>query len=73
VARKVMSRRKIVLAPDYEAVLREVFAMTRGSRAEISGVGTTTAHPARLADADAALARAEALAIEDFEVVGESG
>jgi hypothetical protein len=43
--------------------------MTRGSRAEIAGSRATPARPARVADAAAELARAEALAIEDFEVV----
>jgi UDP-N-acetylglucosamine diphosphorylase / glucose-1-phosphate thymidylyltransferase / UDP-N-acetylgalactosamine diphosphorylase / glucosamine-1-phosphate N-acetyltransferase / galactosamine-1-phosphate N-acetyltransferase len=73
VARKVMGRRKVALASDYEAMLREVFAMTRGSRVEIAGGRAEPAHPARIAGAAAELARAEALAIEDFEVVGESG
>jgi hypothetical protein len=73
VARKVMGRRKIALTPEYEAMLREVFAMTRGSRADIAGAGSTLAPAARAAGAAAELARAEALAIEDFEVVGESG
>lgn len=36
VARKVMARRKIALAPDQEALLREVFLMTRGSRADMA-------------------------------------
>jgi UDP-N-acetylglucosamine diphosphorylase/glucosamine-1-phosphate N-acetyltransferase len=73
VARKVMGRRKVALAPDYEAMLREVFAMTRGSRVEIAGGRAELSSPARVAGAAAELARAEALAIEDFEVVGDSG
>jgi UDP-N-acetylglucosamine diphosphorylase/glucosamine-1-phosphate N-acetyltransferase len=73
VARKVMGRRKIVLAPDYEAMLREVFAMTRGSRAEIASAGAGPRLSGQAAGAAAELARAEALAIEDFEVVEESG
>jgi UDP-N-acetylglucosamine diphosphorylase/glucosamine-1-phosphate N-acetyltransferase len=73
VARKVMSRRKVALAPDYEAMLREVFAMTRGSRAEIAASRSKPRVPAPMAGAAADLARAEALAIKDFEVVGESG
>jgi UDP-N-acetylglucosamine diphosphorylase / glucose-1-phosphate thymidylyltransferase / UDP-N-acetylgalactosamine diphosphorylase / glucosamine-1-phosphate N-acetyltransferase / galactosamine-1-phosphate N-acetyltransferase len=73
VARKVMGRRKIVLAPDYEAMLREVFALTRGSRTAIADSGIAPARPARIVGAAAELARAEALAIADFEVVGESG
>jgi UDP-N-acetylglucosamine diphosphorylase/glucosamine-1-phosphate N-acetyltransferase len=69
VARKVMGRRKIALSPEQEAVLREVFAMTRGHRA-----GMTAARPPReagmLADSsEAALARAEAEAILAFEPV----
>ena len=56
VARKVMGRRKVALSADYEAMLREVFAMTRGSRVE-------AALPAQLASAVAGLARAEALVI----------
>jgi hypothetical protein len=47
--------------------------MTRGSRVEIAGSRAELARPARVAGAAAELARAEALAIEDFEVVGESG
>ncbi len=73
VARKVMGRRKVALAPDYEVMLREAFTMTRGSRVEIAGSRAELARPARVAGAAAELARAEALAIEDFEVVGESG
>jgi UDP-N-acetylglucosamine diphosphorylase / glucose-1-phosphate thymidylyltransferase / UDP-N-acetylgalactosamine diphosphorylase / glucosamine-1-phosphate N-acetyltransferase / galactosamine-1-phosphate N-acetyltransferase len=73
VARKVMGRRKIVLGPDYEAMLREVFAMTRGSRVEIAGGRAEPTLPAQAASAAAELARAEALAIEDFEVIGDSG
>jgi UDP-N-acetylglucosamine diphosphorylase / glucose-1-phosphate thymidylyltransferase / UDP-N-acetylgalactosamine diphosphorylase / glucosamine-1-phosphate N-acetyltransferase / galactosamine-1-phosphate N-acetyltransferase len=65
VARKVMGRRKVALAPDYEAMLREVFAMTRGSRAEIAGSRAEPARPARVAAAAAELARAEALAISE--------
>jgi UDP-N-acetylglucosamine diphosphorylase/glucosamine-1-phosphate N-acetyltransferase len=73
VARKVMGRRKVALAPDYETMLREVFAMTRGSRVEIADSRAESARPALMAGAAAKLAHAEALAIEDFEVVGESG
>ena len=67
VARKVMGRRKVVLEPAYEAMLREVFAMTRGSRAEIAG-----ATMPRLTNvpAEQALARAEAEALRAFEPVG---
>jgi hypothetical protein len=73
VARKVMGRRKVVLAPEYEVMLRDVFAMTRGSRAEIARAGITPARSTPSAGAAAELARAEAVAIEDFEIVGESG
>jgi UDP-N-acetylglucosamine diphosphorylase/glucosamine-1-phosphate N-acetyltransferase len=73
VARKVMGRRKVVFAPGYESMLREVFAMTRGSRAEIAASRPDPARLVRAADAEAELARAEAQAIDAFEVVGESG
>jgi UDP-N-acetylglucosamine diphosphorylase/glucosamine-1-phosphate N-acetyltransferase len=67
VARKVMGRRKLALEPAYEAMLREVFAMTRGSRAEIAGatMPRLTGSPA-----EAALARAEAEAVRAFEPLG---
>jgi UDP-N-acetylglucosamine diphosphorylase/glucosamine-1-phosphate N-acetyltransferase len=73
VARKVMGRRKVELAPNYEQMLREVFAMTRGSRAEIAAGRPELARPTRRAAATAELARAEAQAIDAFEIVGESG
>jgi UDP-N-acetylglucosamine diphosphorylase / glucose-1-phosphate thymidylyltransferase / UDP-N-acetylgalactosamine diphosphorylase / glucosamine-1-phosphate N-acetyltransferase / galactosamine-1-phosphate N-acetyltransferase len=73
VARKVMGRRKVALGAEYEQMLREVFAMTRGSRAEIGVSRPELARPARRSGAAAELARAEALAIDAFEVVGESG
>jgi UDP-N-acetylglucosamine diphosphorylase/glucosamine-1-phosphate N-acetyltransferase len=66
VARKVMGRRKVELAPAYEAMLREVFAMTRGSRAEIADSAPPPA-PASLAEGEALLARAEADAVRDLE------
>ncbi len=60
VSRKVMGRRKQELTPAIEAMLRDVFAMTRGSRADI-------AEPARpTADAAPALARAEHAAVAAF-------
>jgi UDP-N-acetylglucosamine diphosphorylase/glucosamine-1-phosphate N-acetyltransferase len=65
VARKVMSRRKVELAPAYEAVLRDVFAMTRGSRAEIADHDTRQLAPRALAEAG--LSRAEEAAIHAFE------
>jgi len=65
VARKVMSRRKIALTESQETLLREVFALTRGSRAEM-----VAGPPLRMqADAEAALARAEAEAVRAFEPV----
>jgi UDP-N-acetylglucosamine diphosphorylase/glucosamine-1-phosphate N-acetyltransferase len=68
VARKVMGRRERLLTPAYEAMLREVFAMTRGSRADIAaGQPRPLLHQA--ADAEAALARAEDEAIRAFEMV----
>jgi UDP-N-acetylglucosamine diphosphorylase/glucosamine-1-phosphate N-acetyltransferase len=72
VARKVMGRRKVELATPYENMLREVFAMTRGSRAEIASGPAEPVGSAQLAGAEAELARAEAQAIDAFEVVGES-
>ncbi|MBK9710641.1 MAG: GlmU family protein [Kouleothrix sp.] len=70
VARKVMGRRKLTLAHDYETMLRDVFAMTRGSRAEIAAGGKPrAASPGSLAEGEALLARAEADAIRAFEPV----
>jgi UDP-N-acetylglucosamine diphosphorylase/glucosamine-1-phosphate N-acetyltransferase len=65
VARKVMSRRKIALTESQEALLREVFALTRGSRAEMVAGPPLRMQP----DAEAALARAEAEAVRAFEPV----
>jgi UDP-N-acetylglucosamine diphosphorylase/glucosamine-1-phosphate N-acetyltransferase len=65
VARKVMGRRKVVLEPAYEALLREVFAMTRGSRAAIAQPAARP--PALSPGAEASLARAEEQAIRAFE------
>lgn len=65
VARKVMSRRKVALTPEYEAMLREVFAMTRGSRAEIAGESGPPRLPAG-ADALVRLDRAEAEALRSL-------
>jgi UDP-N-acetylglucosamine diphosphorylase/glucosamine-1-phosphate N-acetyltransferase len=73
VARKVMRRRNVALAADYEAMLREVFALTRGSRAEIAGGWAEPPRRAPLVGAEAELARAEAQAIDAFEIIGESG
>jgi UDP-N-acetylglucosamine diphosphorylase/glucosamine-1-phosphate N-acetyltransferase len=71
VARKVMGRRQRDLAPAYEAMLREAFAMTRGSRAEIAG-GRPQSQPSAVLD-NAALARAEEEAVREFEMVEQSG
>lgn len=66
VTRKVMSRRKIALATKYETLLRDVFAMTRGSRADIADsvleIGPRTSNRA--------LAQAEADALRAFEPIG---
>jgi UDP-N-acetylglucosamine diphosphorylase/glucosamine-1-phosphate N-acetyltransferase len=69
VARKVMGRRKITLSAHQEAMLRESFAMTRGSRAELTGVVTQRAPGVPADSSEAALARAEAEAILAFEPV----
>ncbi len=66
VTRKVMSRRKQVMSPEYETMLREVFAMTRTSR------GTLAVQPVHLpagrtSAGELALARAETEAIRAFE------
>jgi UDP-N-acetylglucosamine diphosphorylase/glucosamine-1-phosphate N-acetyltransferase len=74
VARKVMGRRKVALSPEYEAMLRDVFGMTRGSRAEIAGEPPARRRGAPVvAAADPALARAEEEAIRAFEMVEQSG
>jgi len=67
VARKVMDRRKVTLTPAYEALLREVFRMTRGSRAEIAERTPARGLPLPPSSAQAALAQAEADAIRAFE------
>jgi hypothetical protein len=69
VARKVMGRRKITLTPQQEDLLREVFAMTRGSRAAMTGAASERAPGATSDSSEAALARAEAEAILAFEPV----
>jgi UDP-N-acetylglucosamine diphosphorylase/glucosamine-1-phosphate N-acetyltransferase len=73
VARKVTSRRKIALVPVYEAMLREVFAMTRGSRVAIAGDHLERQRLGQAADAESALARAEQEAIRAFDMVRQSG
>jgi UDP-N-acetylglucosamine diphosphorylase/glucosamine-1-phosphate N-acetyltransferase len=69
VARKVMGRRKIELSELQEALLREVFAMTRGSRAEMTGMVAARPPGAPADSSEAALARAEAEAILAFDPV----
>ncbi len=64
VARKVMGRRKLTFSAQQEAMLREAFALTRGSRAELAGA---VAERAPTASSEDALARAEAEAILAFE------
>lgn len=64
VARTVMGRRKRELSPEYEALLRAAFEITRTSRGEM----VEPPPPARPALADTqALARAEADAVRAFE------
>lgn len=69
VARKVMSRRKMLLSSAQEQLLRDVFAMTRGCRASLTTgvrVQSDVVQGGR-----AALAQAESLAIRDFGEVSE--
>ena len=62
-----MGRRKKTLTPAHEALLREVFQMTRGSRADIAEVVPPRGLPLPRSSAEAGLARAEADAIRAFE------
>ncbi len=64
VTRKVMGRRKLVLTLEQEALLREIFAMTRGHRAEMR-------MPAQLAGerGDEGLQRAEREAVHAFDPI----
>ncbi|MEM8529651.1 MAG: GlmU family protein [Chloroflexota bacterium] len=68
VARKVMGRRKVTLSDEQERVLRDVFAMTRGSRIDMDHPVTTT-KPVVLPEAEKALSEAETIAIQDVETV----
>ena len=61
VARKVMSRRKLVLKPEMETMLREVFAQTRGSRADMAETASANFV------GDAALAQAETYVVQSYE------
>lgn len=67
VARKVMRRRKQVLSPEYEAMLRAVFMTTRMSRAGlvVQPAFSTAAGPEA---AEMLLSRAETEAVQAFEV-----
>ncbi|NOK58349.1 MAG: hypothetical protein GFH27_549279n155 [Chloroflexi bacterium AL-W] len=58
VARKVMGRRKVPLSTEQEQVLRDVFAMTRGSRADMDHP-TTATMPLVVPEAEKALTEAE--------------
>jgi UDP-N-acetylglucosamine diphosphorylase / glucose-1-phosphate thymidylyltransferase / UDP-N-acetylgalactosamine diphosphorylase / glucosamine-1-phosphate N-acetyltransferase / galactosamine-1-phosphate N-acetyltransferase len=69
VARKVMGRRKVELVPVYEAMLRDAFALTRGSRVEIAASPPSRSAPPSLAAGEALLARAEADAMRDADPV----
>ncbi len=72
VARKVMGRRKVPLTPAHETLLREVFRMTRGSRADIAEGARPRALALPRSSAEASLARAEADAIRAFEMAEHS-
>src|SRR6266545_3711530 len=72
VARKVMGRRKVPLTPAHETLLREVFRMTRGSRADIAEGARPRALALPRSSAEASLARAEADAIHAFEMTEHS-
>ncbi|MCU0493867.1 MAG: hypothetical protein MUD01_19935 [Chloroflexaceae bacterium] len=68
VARTVMKRRKQDLHPEFETMLRDVFAMTRLSRSDLGGLLPGSATPA-MPDGEAALVRAEQEAVRAFEPV----
>ena len=67
VTRKVMGRRKLALSPAQEAMLREVFTMTRGDRASM-GEGAR-----QIATDESALAGAEIQAIRAFDPLEMGG
>lgn len=69
VARKVMARRKVELGTPTEAMLRDVFTLTRGDRSGMRG--TTPLRPT--AESEAALRSAEAEAVRAFEAVESGG
>ncbi len=64
VARKVMGRRKLALTEAQETLLREVFAMTRGSRAALDDPPRPLPARSSHVDVEAPLARAEEAALE---------
>lgn len=66
VARKVMGRRKIALAEDYETMLRDVFVLTRSSRTGLVDSEQTQARRGAAYDREAALASAEQAAVQSF-------
>ncbi|MCG8346702.1 MAG: GlmU family protein [Chloroflexales bacterium] len=69
VARKVMQRRKQDLTAEYETMLRAVFAMTRDSRSELTGLLPRNGAATPTDSEAAALVRAEDQAIQAFEMV----
>jgi UDP-N-acetylglucosamine diphosphorylase/glucosamine-1-phosphate N-acetyltransferase len=69
VAHKVMGRRKLILSPDYEALLREVFAMTRTKRGDPNDPRSLNAATGQSAETLELLARAEAEAVRAYEYV----
>ena len=66
VARKVMARRKVTLSDEQEQVLRDVFAMTRGSRIDMDHPVTST-KPIAIPEAEKTLTEAEMIATQDVE------
>lgn len=67
VARRVMTRRKQDLSEAYETMLRTLFAMTRPSRAAITGVPISDVLTPPAGHETRALARAESEAVRAFE------
>jgi hypothetical protein len=75
VARRVMKRRKHELTTEYETMLRTVFALTRSSRAALTGIPVEIQKqkprpkqkPIPSQHETTALAKAEAEAIRAFE------
>jgi UDP-N-acetylglucosamine diphosphorylase/glucosamine-1-phosphate N-acetyltransferase len=69
VAHKVMGRRKLTLSPEYEALLRDVFAMTRAKRGDPNDPYSLNAATGQSAETLELLARAEAEAVRAYEYV----